>query len=367
MLKPSRPARVIPWADPYAQELLGDQQGAGNLGVFVPLGTLGADPAIWDTITPSQITPQLASDNGVDYQTAIASINNGINPVTGRQTTLNRIALSKGYTWAGSPQTLFGHSVVAGDLVNPYGGPVFNAFALGVDGLNSIPVAFNAQDALERLMQFAGQKGWTIGGDGRIAVPATQSLPAGVPFDPQGIAAWIGTSRNVLQDLATQGQPLYDQAIAIIQSLPPTGAASAAEAPPPPPPAAPAPSQPQTPYTPVASVPPGWHAGALNGKNGYWAPDGLFYAGSTPWTSYVPGTGESINSAAAPAPSADLGPAPDAPIPQVSPTEPGTFIPEYAPDQSGGEVTPTTAGVSGKVVLVAVVGAAILTYLFKRR
>lgn len=84
---------------------------------------------------------------------------------------------------------------------------------------------------------------------------------------------------------------------------------------------------------PVAPTPPaGWHAGALRGKTGWWAPDGLFYAGETPWTSYNPGTGESINTPTTPTPPPTSGgggggtpstpPATGSPV--DSPTMPGT-------------------------------------------
>ncbi len=48
------------------------------------------------------------------------------------------------------------------------------------------------------------------------------------------------------------------------------------------------------PVTDPNAPPSGWRAGTLNGKAGWWAPDGLFYVGATPWVHYQSGTGQSI-------------------------------------------------------------------------
>jgi hypothetical protein len=42
--------------------------------------------------------------------------------------------------------------------------------------------------------------------------------------------------------------------------------------------------------------PAGWRSGAgPDGSSGWWATDGLFYPGATPWTGWVSGTGQSVN------------------------------------------------------------------------
>ena len=63
--------------------------------------------------------------------------------------------------------------------------------------------------------------------------------------------------------------------------------------------------------------PSGWRQGSLSGRTGWFAPDGLFYDGDTPWRDYTPGTGRSINAVVAPTPT-----------PQSLPTEVPPMLPE---------------------------------------
>lgn len=137
--------------------------------------------------------------------------------------------------------------------------------------------------------------------------------------------------------------------------------------------------------------PTGWHAGELDGVTGYWAPDGLFYAGAAPWETYTPGSGKSIHTsssgtpapllpsgsptnasggggAATMAPAGDAHPEPvvlpfgDPPaIEYVQPDGPTPLTPGIPDDGTG--PAPTTSGLSSMTMLViggAVVGAMLL-------
>lgn len=112
------------------------------------------------------------------------------------------------------------------------------------------------------------------------------------------------------------------------------------------------------PYTPA--TPSGWHAGELNGRAGYWGPDGLFYAGEAPWLAFAPGTGEHITppfqSAPSPSPATSTGSASGATtggVPDDSglPLLPGSGWTAFVPPSGGGgnlAPPPTGAPVSPK-------------------
>lgn len=139
---------------------------------------------------------------------------------------------------------------------------------------------------------------------------------------------------------------------------------------------------------PIYTGPPsGWHAGALDGIEGYWAPDGLFYAGTAPWDHYIPGSGKSIHTARVKPQAVPLLPAGD-PTNAATPTDvtPGMEHPEpvavpvydvtaveYVPVPSDTPLTPgipdaggtpprLVAGLSGTTALL--LGAGLLGALF---
>ncbi len=148
----------------------------------------------------------------------------------------------------------------------------------------------------------------------------------------------------------------------------------------------------QLPAPPVitapAGPPDGWKRGALNGVLGYWAPDGLFYAGDTPWTNYHPGTGTSISTASTGGsggggspngipssggpPAQDSGPggppgidnAPWDGTPPAFPPE-GIIPSEGGPPASDG---PAQAGIFGGGLTAALIGGGLLVaYLVSRK
>lgn len=346
---------------PRRVRALGAIGSLGDIDANTWVQQSGFNAAYFDSLAPGAWNGPGRSDivtDGPSYNptlsndpTVIAMVNqqlaNGNNPITGQPTALNLAVLNKGYRWQG-----------AGDIVNPYTQQsVGNAFALGLPGVQALPVAFNVQAAWDNLSELAYSRGYIVGADGSLQSRSSGALsPVRFPTYDQ---------------IATGGESVYQQAIATINGVPLDPAAGAAPAPvdttiaPPP----------QTIVTPTqtssTSQPPsGWHQGGYSdGTTGWWAPDGLFYPGATPWTSYAPGSGKSIN----PTISAPGGspPSPDAPATtrttpkNADPLGPGApaTLPvgpdggaTYAPGGIITEAQPLTAGFGGTAAVLIGLG-----------
>lgn len=260
--------------------------GLGDISADAWVQQSGYDAAYFEGLKPGAWTgpgrSDILSSGAGNYNptlsndpTMIGMVNqqiaNGTNPFTGQPSQLNIAVLNKGYRWQG-----------AGDIVNPYTQQVMgNAFDLGKTGVANLPNAFNMQAAWDNLGELAASRGYIIGADGSLQDMGSRNI--------------IAQRFPSYNEIAAGGNTVYQQALQIVGNVPVAAVITAPPAPvnttiPEPPKTIVAP--PVTPDTPP--MPSGWHAGELQGKTGFWAPDGLFYAGVSPWTGYVPGTGVSI-------------------------------------------------------------------------
>lgn len=117
----------------------------------------------------------------------------------------------------------------------------------------------------------------------------------------------------------------------------------------------------QTQTTSANGVPSGWHQGSLPGQPGWWGPDGLFYAGESPWRTAKLGTGQSINTGDG---VGDDGGDPAHPVLKNVPA-PGNTDGGGLPSP-GSHLTPVEdAGFSGLLPVLAIGGA--LLFFLKRK